>query len=858
MPRGQSKFIKIFIPSHHCCMSFSEIPYTAMKKNRNSWKTSPGDGDKKKKHSSDSDEVVVQLNEGQINSSDTTSYNNNALPSLRQRNVSGANKKNKALKLVNFYGGDDDSLDEAWHDLHNKQIEEQSESARRLDVASKKGKHIPHHHSFTDAEKALMNTYESLDYDPLHSPLYKKYIHELNVEAGKKCNKICLSKWTTYALVGIIVGSLAYLCAIAVEGLLDFKYEVTNEYIKKNELVGGYIVYALINVIFVGIATCLVSFVEPVAAGSGIPELKSYLNGTNYLKLLRLKTLVCKLVGVTFSVSGGLIIGKEGPMVHSGAVLAANLSHLTGMRKHEWTHSFLYRFRNDRDKRDFVSGGAAAGVAAAFGAPIGGVLFSLEEAASYWSVSLTWMCMFAAMLGTFSLNLWKFIGNPKALFGGLISFGPATANHYNVWETPFFLFLAIFGGCFGALFNSINEKICHWRRDNLSGKAKAKAVEALLVALLTATCAYWLPALFSKCVDIPTHVVTAHKVNVDAVGVEKFYIHYTCNATQFNPMATSIFGGSEIIIKGFFHNEGQYDILGLFVYTIVIFILAVVTYGIAVPSGLFVPCILIGCGFGRLFGEVMKHHIFPEANIAAGPYALMGAVAMLGGVSRMTISLTVILMETTQNVQFLLPIMLVLTVSKWVGDFFNISLYDLHVELKCMPFVESTPPSGMESLNAVDISSTPVKSLKMKPQVKDIIATINGNTHGGYPILDKNGIFQGFILRNHLAIIMNFCISQQNLNELKYEHFSTTLQSKRIVVPCIEDLTENVKKRIVDLTPYVDKHPLTVHNEYPLVKVYTLFRSLGLRHLCVVDDDNKVQGILTRKELMTAFDRDLF
>ena len=45
-----------------------------------------------------------------------------------------------------------------------------------------------------------------------------------------------------------------------------------------------------------------------------------------------------------------------------------------------------------------------------------------------------------------------------------------------------------------------------------------------------------------------------------------------------------------------------------------------------------------------------------------------------------------------------------------------------------MPFVESTPPSGMESLNAVDISSTPVKSLKMKPQVKDIIATINGNT----------------------------------------------------------------------------------------------------------------------------------
>uniref|UniRef100_A0A8C2RSP8 Uncharacterized protein n=1 Tax=Capra hircus TaxID=9925 RepID=A0A8C2RSP8_CAPHI len=63
----------------------------------------------------------------------------------------------------------------------------------------------------------------------------------------------------------------------------------------------------------------------PVAAGSGIPEIKCYLNGVKVPGIVRLRTLLCKVFGVLFSVAGGLFVGKEGPMIHSGAVVGAGL-----------------------------------------------------------------------------------------------------------------------------------------------------------------------------------------------------------------------------------------------------------------------------------------------------------------------------------------------------------------------------------------------------------------------------------------------------------------------------------------------------------------------------------------------------
>ena len=136
---------------------------------------------------------------------------------------------------------------------------------------------------------------------------------------------------------------------------------------------------------------------EPMSGGSGIPEVKVFLNGIDLPRILLVNTGIAKCLGVMGSVSAGLPVGKEGPMVHSGAVSASIVT--SG------------QVRDDKARRDYVACGAAAGVCTAFSAPIGGVLFSLEEGASYWSPNVTFRSFFTSAWAIATLYALGTIGN---------------------------------------------------------------------------------------------------------------------------------------------------------------------------------------------------------------------------------------------------------------------------------------------------------------------------------------------------------------------------------------------------------------------------------------------------------------
>jgi chloride channel 7 len=70
----------------------------------------------------------------------------------------------------------------------------------------------------------------------------------------------------------------------------------------------------------------------------------------------------------------------------------------------------------------------------------------------------------------------------------------------------------------------------------------------------------------------------------------------------------------------------------------------------------------------------------------------MGSAAFVGGISRMVLSMTVIMLEATGDLFFLLPFAIVLIVSHWVGDMFNPSIYEMIIQMKNYPFLRPDPP----------------------------------------------------------------------------------------------------------------------------------------------------------------------
>lgn len=210
------------------------------------------------------------------------------------------------------------------------------------------------------------------------------------------------------------------------------------------------------------------------AAGSGVAEVRVILSGFVLHGFLGFRTLVIKMVALFLSVSSGLSLGKEGPYVHI-ATCVGNIA----------CRLFAKYDRNDAKRREVLSAAAAAGVAVAFGAPIGGVLFSLEEVSYFFPAKTLFRTFFCCIVAALSLKFLNPYGTHK-----IVMFEVRYLVDWEYFEIGSFIFVGILGGIFGALFIKASKVWAQtFRRVKII--KSYPLLEVLLVAVATALLSYW-------------------------------------------------------------------------------------------------------------------------------------------------------------------------------------------------------------------------------------------------------------------------------------------------------------------------------------------------------------------------------
>ncbi|KAJ6593967.1 clc channel [Mycena capillaripes] len=567
------------------------------------------------------------------------------------------------------------------------------------------------------------------------------------------------------------------------------------------------------------------------AAGSGIPEIKTILSGFVIHGYLGGRTLFTKSVGLALSVASGLSLGKEGPFVHLASCIGNIVSRFT--TKYE---------NNEAKRREILSAACAAGVAVAFGAPIGGTLFSLEEVSYFFPPKVMWRSFFCAMIAAITLKILDPFGTGK-----LVLFQVTYDKDWHAFELLPFLLLGVFGGLYGAYFSKLNYR---WSRDvrNATWLKSHPIAEVMLVTLITSALCFLNPYTRMG-------------------GTELVYKLFSeCRTGSGNTHS-----GLCVVDPGTFAHVWPV-VQAILVAMIVKGALTIVTFGIKVPAGIFIPTLGVGACAGRILGIGMQwmqvrnpdSRLFRACGgdmdcIIPGLYAMVGAAATLSGVTRTTISLSVIMFELTDSMTYTVPLMLSILVAKTLADALEPKgIYDLVIELNQLPYLDSKHEYLWGSLQVNDVTVRDVEVIRLgQPntvrslidQLQALLST--GNDDGGFPILRKdrddhdNWRMVGYIGANELEHALSIVADDPD-DEVQ---FHAEFSHRGFASASFSSLLESGQPDMdpFDFSIYMDQAPLTVQSNSPLEMVHQYFTKLGARYVVVTDMEGLYEGVIDKK-----------
>ena len=445
------------------------------------------------------------------------------------------------------------------------------------------------------------------------------------------------------------------------------------------------------------IAGLALSFAFPAARGSGIPQVKAaYAVQT---ERVRLRDGAAKFAITALQVGAGASLGREGPTVHMCAALSCAIGRWFALAP--------------RSVRRLLPVGAAAGVAAAFNAPIAAVTFTVEEIVGGLDQTvLSGVVVAAALAAVIEHSLLG--SHPIFTLTQSVSFQHISA-------LPWYALLGVIAGLVSLCFN-----------------------RGLLA----------LRALFKKDRTLPDWAKPA------AGG----FVTGSCAvAGLLLVQSPGIAGGGYAQLADALN--GSLPLTTVLVLGGLKFAATVFSYSSGGAGGVFAPTLFVGAMLGAALGWV-EHYALGHSQV--GEFALVGMGAVFAGVIRAPITSVLIIFEMTGGYGLVLPLMIANAIAYVLAKKFDpTSLYDALLEQDGIHLVHgSMPANQLEGLRVEQAMTAQVLTLPAESSAHDALAQIEAQPFSAYPVLDAEGRCLGLVNAARLRRVIAEGTGGRKLSEL--------------------------------------------------------------------------------------------
>lgn len=411
-------------------------------------------------------------------------------------------------------------------------------------------------------------------------------------------NRILVLIWSIF--IGILSGIVVVLYRLLLgnaEKYSFYLYNILRNNIKWTPL---YLLVLCILGYFIGHLVSKNSMIS----GSGIPQVKGIIMG--YFKNNWLSTLIKKFIAGTLGILGGLSLGREGPSIQLGACVAEGLSK---------------KYKGSRmEKKILIASGASAGLAAAFNAPLSGVVFALEEVFKYFSPLILMSTMTSAIIADF---ISKEIFGLSPIFNFNVS-GAIPLNSYYL-----LIILGIILGVLGCFFNYIILKVQKFYKKLNFIPKKALPIIPLVFALV-------------------------------------FGIFYPV-----------VLGGGHRVIEEINLSTGATILISIFILK---FLFSMISFGSGAPGGIFFPLLILGALIGGIFAAFCVNFLGYE-SVYYYNFVIIAMAGYFTAIVRAPITGIILITEMTGSFQHLLSLGVVCITSYIVAESLkSIPIYDSLLE----------------------------------------------------------------------------------------------------------------------------------------------------------------------------------